>query len=304
MELLLEAADAGRRAELAERLRAAGAQFEDDRIARSVEPGFAARYLLFEADVPRIVLGWMLEEDDPDTNSVLYHHERTPTGVRCDIRRGLPFRPGREPDAVVPFLTRRLSRVSHGAGAAVAEYRSFLPGEVVADYSERADQRGLVEQLRLKGAARKLRSCREAADAIGKEDWGLIAEADREQPLPGYARWALCLHPVCPEELRGQLGGHDARFAKRLRRSGVYRDPAELVRVHTPARSALRILDTGRHVFPGRLGQTRELLAELAGGGLGGNFEAWAVLAQLLPTFSGTLAELIATSGAIAGGGT
>jgi hypothetical protein len=297
MEFLLECAREDLRAELAERLRAAGAVFEDEVIARDPGRASAAERLVRRPDLPRIVLGWMVEQDDPQTNAVLYHHELTPTGIRADIRRGLPFRPGREPGAVVPFDTRR-----HDQWSVDAQYRSFVHLDAVDDFIGGPDRRGLVEQLRRRGEARKLGACREVADAVGREDWGLIAEADRHLPLPGYARWALCVHPMCPEALRGQLGGHLDRFAKRLRRAGIYRDPAELVHARTPASSTLWLLDMGRHVFTGRLGPARELMAELAREQLGTNFEAWAVLAQLLPTFTGTLAELIVTSGAIAGG--
>jgi hypothetical protein len=255
----------------------------------------------------------MIEEDDPKTNAVLYHHELTPTGIRGDIRRGLPFRPGREPGGVLPIDAGRRKRrwwqaavgtqdAQDTRDAPDAYYRSFVHLDADGGFVPGPDRRGLVEQLRLRGEARELGSCREVADAIGREDWDVIAAADRERPLPGYARWALCVHPMCPDALRGQLGGHLDRFAKRLHRAGIYRDPAELVRTRTPASSTLTLLDLGRHVFARRLGPTRELVTGLVREHIGANFEAWAVLAQLLPTFTGTLAELIATSGAIAGG--
>ncbi|KIZ18366.1 hypothetical protein [Streptomyces natalensis] len=44
------------------------------------------------------------------------------------------------------------------------------------------------------------------------------------------------------------------------------------------------------------------LITALTDEHLGGDVEAWAVCLQLLPTFAGTLPELISTAGAVARG--
>jgi hypothetical protein len=62
------------------------------------------------------------------------------------------------------------------------------------------------------------------------------------------------------------------------------------------------MLDCGRFAFPNRLAAARDLLRPTLARALGANLEAWAVLAQLLPSFAGTLPALIATSAAIGAG--
>lgn len=57
----------------------------------------------------------------------------------------------------------------------------------------------------------------------------------------------------------------------------------------------------GHWAFPARLAEARAALQPLVRVELGGNIEAWAVLTQLLPTFTGTVPELVTTARAIAG---
>jgi MFS family permease len=68
---------------------------------------------------------------------------------------------------------------------------------------------------------------RRVADAVGREGWHAIAAADLDQPLPGYARWALSVHLACPAALHVQFGTDHPRFAKRMRRAGVVGDPSQ-----------------------------------------------------------------------------
>jgi hypothetical protein len=56
----------------------------------------------------------------------------------------------------------------------------------------------------------------------------------------------------------------------------------------------------GTWLFPRRVGEAAATLAPLVRAELGANADAWAVLAQLLPTFAGTVPELVVTSGAVA----
>jgi hypothetical protein len=162
------------------------------------------------------------------------------------------------------------------------------------------DPRALIEELRAAGQAPRMRPARQAARKAGASDWPLIAEADRDLPLPGYARWALSLRIGCPDELRAQFGSNQPRYAERLRRQGVF-DLAGFAVSAGPARTVLATLELGTWGFPHRLEPVRSVLGEQVRVQLGGNVEAWAVFAQLLDTFAGTLSELIATTGAIAG---
>jgi hypothetical protein len=162
------------------------------------------------------------------------------------------------------------------------------------------DPLALIEELRAAGQARRMRPARQAARKASASDWPLIAEADRDLPLPGYARWALCARIGCPDELRAQFGSNQPRYAERLRKEGVF-DLAEFAVSAGPARAVLATLELGTWGFPHRLEPVRSVLIEQVQVQLGGNVEAWAVFAQLLDTFTGTLPELITTTGAIVG---
>jgi hypothetical protein len=162
------------------------------------------------------------------------------------------------------------------------------------------DPLALIEELRAAGQAPRMRPARQAARKAGASDWPLIAEADRDLPLPGYARWALSIRIGCPDELRAQFGSNQPRYAERLRKEGVF-DLAEFAVSAGSARTVLAALELGTWGFPHRLEPVRSVLTEQVREQLGGNVEAWAVFAQLLDTFTGTLPELITTTGAIAG---
>ncbi|MDX2643429.1 hypothetical protein PV341_07545 [Streptomyces sp. PA03-1a] len=228
-------------------------------------------------NLPASVLWWILQEDDPRTNALVYHHWRTDDRVRYDILNGLPYGPDR---------SRRVQ--------VHADLAHFPAPELALP----AGPEALVAALR---AVTGMSQGRAAALTVGRDDWAAVAEADREQPLPGYARWALAIRPDCPPELRTQFGTH-RKFTNRLRDAGVVDGPGAYATGTRPARDALRVLAMGRWAFPLRLPEAADALRPLVRTELGGNTEAWAVLTQLLPTFTGTLPELITTAGAIAEG--
>ncbi|UKY53791.1 hypothetical protein [Streptomyces inhibens] len=149
--------------------------------------------------------------------------------------------------------------------------------------------------------ARTMRQGRTAAVAVTRDDWDLVAVADLEEPLPGYARRNLAIRIDCPRELREQFGSHP-KFSHRLTRAGILDGPRELVADVRTARRVLSVLAVGRRAFPHRPAEALELLRPLVQGESGGDPEAWAVCAQLLPTFDGTLPELVTASGAVATG--
>ncbi|MFD4669554.1 hypothetical protein ACFWNN_07450 [Lentzea sp. NPDC058450] len=220
---------------------------------------------------PRSVLLWMLEEDDPETNRVVFHHADTLDVTRRDILRGVPFggAPGLLPTAV----------------------RAEEP-EVPVSPS------GVVGGLR---EVTRLRNARAAARVVGQQDWALVAAADLDEPLPGYARWALAERADCPNEVRAQFGSH-VKFARRVREAGVV-EPAEYVERAKSPRQVLGVLHFGRLLFPRRAREAAESLAPLVRAEIGVDPDAWAVMAQLLPSFLGTVPELVRTSGAVAHAG-
>lgn len=226
--------------------------------------------------LPASVLWWMLQEDDPRINSLVYQHWRADDRVRYDILNGVPYGPGR---------SRRVKVPADLSGHPPPELR--LP----------SGPEELTAALR---AVTGMSQGRAAALLVGRNDWAVVAGADREQPLPGYARWALAIRPDCPPALRTQFGTH-RKFTNRLRDAGVVDGPAEFATGSRPAREVLRVLAMGRWAFPLRLAEAAAALRPLVRSELGGNTEAWAVLVQLLPTFTGTLPELVTTAGAIAG---
>jgi hypothetical protein len=185
------------------------------------------------------------------------------------------------------------------SGATYSPSGAEMPGGPVA-VDGSPDPLALIEELRAAGQAPRMRPARQAARKAGASDWPLIAEADRDLPLPGYARWALSARIGCPDELRAQFGSNQPRYAERLRKEGVF-DLAEFTVSAESARTVLAALELGTWGFPHRLEPVRSVLGEQVREQLGGNVEAWAVFAQLLDTFIGTLPELITTTGAIAG---
>ena len=217
---------------------------------------------------PRSVLLWMLQEDDPATNRVLFNHLGTPDTIKRDILRGVPF----------GGTGGRLHVLVHGQAPEIP-----------------VGPRGVVGGLR---KARTMETARIAARAVCGDDWTDVAEADRTEPLPGYARWALTERIDCPAAVRAQFGSH-AKFTHRLRRAGIV-EPAEYVEVSRTPQDVLAVLRLGEVLFPRRVREAAAVLAPLVHAEVGVDPDAWAVLAQLLPRFAGTVPELVRTSGAVA----
>ncbi|TJZ56920.1 hypothetical protein FCH28_05345 [Streptomyces piniterrae] len=220
---------------------------------------------------------WMLECDDPDINREVYASEPATAAIRRDILRGVPFGPHPGPVAVHESIA--------------GDEPPHIP---LAD-----SPHGVVGELR---RARRMSQGRGAAMAVTRGDWEAVAAADRAEPLPGYARWNLAIRIDCPPALREQFGSHP-KFRHRLRSAGIMAGPWDFVsRCRSPQR-ALEVLDVGRRAFPHRMPEALDVLRPLVRTELGGHPEAWAVFAQLLPTFDGTLPELVRTAGAIATAG-
>ncbi|MFD3436541.1 hypothetical protein ACFWU3_03440 [Streptomyces sp. NPDC058685] len=269
LHLLLTLADA----DLARRVRKRLAVTEDPP-AGPPSVWEAARQVS-RAGAPASVLFWMLQADRPDINEVVYHVDGVGGRIQRDILRGVPFGDGaRGPLPLAPGLRKQTEPVD-------------LPG---------TGPRGVVGELR---AVTRMRQGRRAAAAVGRDDWAQVAAADLEEPLPGFARWALATRIDCPKALRERFSDHPS-FAHRMRQAGIVAGPGVYAENWRTAQDVLSVLDTGRWAFPGRLPEAEAVLRPLVQGSLGENTEAWAVLAQLLPTFTGTAPELIVTSGAIA----
>lgn len=260
---------------------------------------FHARRLLDDPQVPVSVLAWALEADQPDTNYAIYMTSRLPEAVRRDILLGVPYGSGSHEFpvegtvAVSPRLPKDPDKLD-------IHYRDVTEGPDAVIGSTPGDERGIIAALRHYGAARKMTRVRHITYAVGRRDWDSIGAADLAVPLPGYARWALSTHLACPAPLRRQFDADQPRFAKRMHRAGIVGDSGAYAASWAPARLVLSVLDVGTWAFPARVEDARELLRPLVREELGRNKEAWAVLAQLLPGFTGTLPQLIRTSGAIA----
>ncbi|MBC2900454.1 hypothetical protein H4N64_02335 [Streptomyces sp. PSKA01] len=225
--------------------------------------------------LPASVALWILENDDPTLNSVVWRHLETDAGLRRAVVRGIPFGPGRtEPVRVDALLVGQEPEV---------------PGSYV--------RHGLVGCLR---AATSMSEGRAAASMVlTRADWDTVAEADGEAPLPGYTRWALSVRPDCPPAVRAGFGSH-AKFTHRVRQAGVLEGPADFALEYDPAVSVLEVLAMGQTLFPARVPAAEDALRPLVREHLGEREEAWAVLAQLMETYHGTAPELIVTAGAIA----
>lgn len=227
--------------------------------------------------VPSSVLVWILEEDDPELNAAVYAHPSADPTLRRAVLRGVPFGPGRKGPLPVDIGLRKHADEPE------------VPQAVVA--------RGLVGALR---AATAMGPTRVAASMVlGHGDWRTVTAADRERPLPGYARWALAVRPDCPPALRAQFGSHP-KFDHRVRQAGVLAGPGVYATAHGPAAQVLKVLSLGPALFPTRVREAEDALRPLVRDHLGDREEAWAVLAQLLETYHGTAPELIMTAGAIA----
>ena len=228
--------------------------------------------------LPASVVLWMLQEDDPDLNAVVWRLlPEQDTALRRAILDGVPFAPGRLLAVEVdPILSRDYA---------------------VPPVPDRVARLGLVPALR---GSTSMAEAREATSMVyRREHWQTVAEADRENSLPGYVRWALCVRPDCPPSLRAQFGTH-RKFDFRVRQAGIMAGPAEYATGHGPALDVLKVLSLGRVMFPRRMTEAEDALRPLVRDHLGGREEAWAVLTQLVDTFHGTAPELVLTAGASA----
>ncbi|MEV0171585.1 hypothetical protein AB0I00_10765 [Streptomyces sp. NPDC050803] len=225
--------------------------------------------------LPASVALWILENDDPSLNAVVWPHLERDPGLRRAVVRGLPFGPGRtDPVRVDALLMGQEPEVP----------RSYV-------------RLGLVGCLR---AVTSMGEGRAAASMVlTRDDWRTAGEADSERPLPGYARWALSVRPDCPPSVRAGFGSH-AKFAHRLRQAGVLEGVERFALSYDPAVSVLEVLGMGRTLFPRHVREAEDALRPLVQEHLGDREEAWAVLAQLMETFHGTAPELVVTAGAIA----
>ncbi|KUN80439.1 hypothetical protein [Streptomyces griseoruber] len=260
---------------------------DDDTAARvrariglhSGEPSRLARRRIRRAwnwsPVPSSVALWTLEQDDPQLNALVWPHLGRNTGLRRAVVRGLPFGPGRT--APVPVDPK------------LAGEEPEIPGSYV--------RHGLVGALRAVDSMSRARAA--SSMVLTREDWSTVAEADAEQPLPGYTRWVLSIRPDCPPALRARFGTH-AKFTHRLRQAGVLDGPAAYATGHGPAVRVLEVLAMGRLMFPARVPDAERALRPLVHRHLGNREEAWAVLAQIAETFHGTAPELLMTAGALA----
>ncbi|MCX5562272.1 hypothetical protein [Streptomyces sp. NBC_00038] len=229
-----------------------------------------------QTPVPSSVLLWVLEEDDPELNAIVWRHMNADDSMRRAIARGIPYGAGRT--TAVP-LTHPLRR----------DQEPPVP--------EHFTKYGLIGALR---ASTSMAPARNAGSMVlGAADWQTVTEADREHPLPGYARWVLAVRPDCPPALRAQFGSH-AKFTHRVRQAGVIDGAAQYALSWNPAGRVLRVLSLGRTMFPSRVGEAEDALRPLVREHLGDREEAWAVLAQLIGTYHGTVPELVITAGAIA----
>lgn len=260
---------------------------------------FHARRLLDDRRVPVSALTWALEADLPDTNYLIYMSSRLPEAVRRDVLLGVPYGSAFDEPAVEGTVAVS-PQLPKNPDTLDVRYRDVTEGPSVVIGSTPGDERGIIAALRHYGVARKMTRVRHITHAVGRRDWAAIGAADLADPLPGYARWALSAHLACPGPLRRQFEGDQPHFAKRMRREGIVGDSGAYAASWAPARLVLSVLDVGTWAFPARVEDARELLRPLVQDELGRNTEAWAVLAQLLPGFTGTLPQLIRTSGAIA----
>ncbi|WP_406864545.1 hypothetical protein ABZO31_30490 [Streptomyces sp. HUAS MG47] len=218
---------------------------------------------------------WMLEADDPEINELVVLSGGLPGALELSVLRGEPFGPD---------------------GGRALPLNGALRGRPTPEGVTRCAPGEAVPALR---AVCSMGQGKRAATRLGRADWTAVIEADVEEPLPGYARWALALRPDCPGVLRERFSDHPS-YAHRMSTAGIVASPEEYVREWRWALTVLMVLDTGRWAFPTRMPEAEAVLRPLVLGSLGGNVEAWAVLGQLLPTFTGTVPELIVTAGAIA----
>ncbi|BFV60041.1 hypothetical protein KCMC57_up51450 [Kitasatospora sp. CMC57] len=209
---------------------------------------------------------WVLRQDHPEMNRLLCRHGLLSAGATEDLHEGLLFGPGRSE-----------------------------PGPTQPSGSPRAGE--LIDRLRQATGSGSLAGARAAAGSLRRADWPLVAAAHQERPFPGYACWALAEQVDCPAELRTAFGTH-RKFEHRLRQAGLTGGPADCLDL-APAGEALGVLGLGRVAFPALSAEVEDVLRPLLEREVGADEDAWAMLAHLLPTFAGTLPELIRTTAAI-----
>ncbi|REK90261.1 hypothetical protein DY245_10850 [Streptomyces inhibens] len=137
--------------------------------------------------------------------------------------------------------------------------------------------------------------------------WAALREAYRSGELTRGLPEALAERADCPRELLLEFLAHtpeDSHYHHSCIQPALDRGaltPEDLLTRSAPARTALshliRALDS-----PGRQEdrqQLRAYAAALTDEHLGTDVEAWTVCLRLLPTFAGSLTELVATAGAI-----
>jgi hypothetical protein len=225
--------------------------------------------------LPASVVLWILQQDDPDLNALMWSYLGTDAGLRRAVARGLPFGPGHT--KLLPV-------------------RSTLR-DAEPETPESHVRLGLVGALR---AATTMSAARAAVSMVlTPAHWAAVAAADRSHPLPGYSRWALSVRPDCPAALRAGFGTHP-KFTHRVRQAGVLADAAEYATTYRPAARVLQVLSVGHVLFPARVVEAEDALRPLVREHLGDREEAWAVLVQIVDTFHGTAPELMTTAGAIA----
>ncbi|AJT67138.1 hypothetical protein T261_5517 [Streptomyces lydicus] len=141
--------------------------------------------------------------------------------------------------------------------------------------------------------------------------WAALMEAQRTGRLADHLPAALAELADCPREIRlaalrstppaHPRGFYDrGNWVWRTLASGALA-PEDLLAHAAPAQAALH------HLVEAATGSSatdrqalRARVTALTDAHLGGNADAWAVCLQLLPTFAGTLTELISTAGAVA----
>jgi len=234
---------------------------------------------------PASVRFWLLQADDPAVNRLLFDLELLPPGLNHDVVGGVAFAPG-SPDRGRSGVLRH-DLPAFGPDDPRRGRETDLPGILAALYAAEA-------------AGKPLRPSRRAAAEVRSAYWPEILAAHRAEPLPGYARWALAERIDCPAELRASFGTHP-KFANRLRSAGIIEELGDLVTAVEPARAAMPLLSLVSRIKPGAVAAGVEVLRPLVDAELGRNVEAWAVLAQLLPEFVGSVAELLPLAGAVAG---
>ncbi|MEU6552302.1 hypothetical protein ABZ915_18760 [Streptomyces sp. NPDC046915] len=248
-------------------------------LPRAEDPAAARRRMqrpwLWSGELPASVKLWILEQDDPELNALVWWAIGTDAGLRRAVARGVPF--GADRTEPVPV------------DQALREQEPEVPESYV--------RHGIVGALRAAGSMREGNGA--ASMVLTRTDWRTVTDADGERPLPGFARWALTVRPDCPPALRAQFGSHP-KFTHRIRQAGVLDGPAEYATAHGPAVRVLDVLAMGHLLFPARLREAEDALRPLVHEHLGDREEAWAVLTQLMETFHGTVPELVVTAGAIA----